>query len=827
MISRDFLVESNWFLNKGDELSNPKTKELAKVININTYDRYNKSQATNLLNLSKKYGYSEAGRKNTGFSSYIPLNLPINDNEHRYAHAIEIEIIASDSGRKGKKFLYVYYDNNPTKTWSSYERIQGNNPTTELGRNRIRNQLSKNLLTVEPYNRDDLIKAFNDKNLRNRSLAAGNYWQKVDISTRKNRARDRLSPNQIGSLYNAENKWWNQHPEIIKLINYYRDKINQTNRKTEKAKLERELNKEIEKIKSIGPDINMIGSDENVPINVNNISDLITKTRARRSDSNYLRSSFPTRKKTYLTSLLQKFTENINSPQTLYPFTIIDDTRSNSIMTALNIGSHNSIVTNFMEVVHPIAISTGNYVGSARNYVLEHLGVKSYDELSKIAAISYGSNNTGALVDSFIYTKTDNEIKKLQISSKAGQGASASTKSLQVAYDEVMKNSVSAKLWAEVTALRNTNDDYRRAIALITSFTDSKTKSWQDAINAARTFNLITEKDQRLIMSLAPKNTDIDDEDEDEDEVQNSNRKEKIKISSEIFNQFSEDLKDSYINSSYTGQDQFTKLISGLWEDIIDLINSNNTFSNLVVWLFNHSATIQVNTITNINNNEHSLILKSIIGTWPTQLVDRAELTMGQTAGEILRFTLKVNGYDQELASIDTTTPLTSKYSNSTQDPYSMIQDPYSTAISSKERAKAHDDKVKYSSLLPYPERRKPKPDNKSKAPKKNKISGQESSKESSQTSPSTTYDVSTIQKNNLIVDKTNELNSNNNWLTFLSKIPDKDDKEDAISTADDYIENTPDISVEEIISNVKSDLGLNENRKNRSSILKTLLVYN
>jgi hypothetical protein len=684
MNSKEFLSEdSSWNISQGDELANPRSRELAKVINIRDYNLTDKKQKNELKKIMNSYS-----------NNIISLN---DDHNSSYAHIVEIQIIAAEyAPRQNMKLMYIYHDNKPTKTWSSYSGVSGRevNLNTKRGRDRLRNILRQNLLPIT-------------KRSDGGDLNAGNHWQKVDISTRASKSRDRIKPNEIGAIYNKNQSWWDQHPEIRNLINSYKAKIDATKDQTTKNDLRREFERLRSDIINRVPHIQMMNhqrdeKDVQKPLRANDISTLINKARARNSGPNFLRSFFPKRKKEYLSALLNKFIDKPNSPGQLYPFKIIDNSQSRAMMTGSGIGTDSSIATDFMEVVHPVAVITGNYLGSARNYILNHLGVRSYEELIKNAAISYGSNNTGKLIDSAIYTKKGNQVKKVQISSKEGKGSPASAKSLQVAYDEVMRNSVSKKLWeTEIEPLEN-DDDYQQSLTLIKLFTNSKTQSWEDAVQAGLTFNLITKEDVKLINNLAAQiktkndvdktKNDIDDEEDEE----TTKKTKKVEIPTATFERFSDELKDSFNDSPYRGTNQFTKLISGIWNEVIKDVNESEAFGNLVVWLFNHSATIQVNTVVNRNQSDNSVSIVHIIGTWPTTLVETAKLTIGQQAGEAIRFDLIVNGYKQ---TIGTTPPnLSNKYPLPKKpDSYSKVADPYSKKLRQSDLASQR--RIKYTSL--------------------------------------------------------------------------------------------------------------------------------
>jgi hypothetical protein len=298
-----------------------------------------------------------------------------------------------------------------------------------------------------------------------------------------------------------------------------------------------ELSTAADRAKQAGPTDTMLGPQSKM--NASNIVNLVSTSKARSSGRNKFRSFFPARKKEYLTELINKFIENPDDPSAVYPMTIVDNVDPRSTMTNIGIGNAKSVTTDFMEIVHPIAVTSGNVTGNARNMILEFLGAKSYEELMKTATISYGGTNTEKLVDSYVFNKGENGTRKILLSSKSNKGSPASVKSLEVAKNEVLKNPQSAKMWEREVAQ---NDEYAVALEFLDTIIKNKDYSWQGATEFASKSDIITENDRNIIAQLAAAlGKNVKDNSETDDEL-NEARNTGVDIAP-FYNKFSPELK--------------------------------------------------------------------------------------------------------------------------------------------------------------------------------------------------------------------------------------------------------------------------------------------
>lgn len=647
----EVLLESKWNLSVGTELSSPTDRELAVVRGIADFDLNDDAQNAEFQRQLNHYmSVSGSRRGNPDYPSVINLNVDEND-EFQYAHCVVIEVIAGT--RRDKRFMYVVYDNNENKVWSNYAGTTDRNVDLNRpgGKEKLARILSVNMLPVEPT-------LNGDPPPESRGVRAGNYWQVVDIGATSVRARDRIKPNQLSTLANTEREMWEKHPvyrAAIEKYNLARESGDREAIKIAKA----ELATASDRAKRVGPTDEMLGPQSSM--NASNIVNLVATSKARSSGRNKFRSFFPARKKEYLTDLINKFIENPNDPSSVFPMTIVDNVDPRSTMTNIGIGNAKSVTTDFMEIVHPIAVTSGNVTGNARNMILEFLGARSYEELMKTATISYGGSNTEKLVDSYVFNNGEHGTRKILLSSKSNKGSPASVKSLEVAKNEVLKNPESAKMWKREVV---DNEEYDNARLFLDTIIENKDYSWQGASVFASEIGLIEDHDRSTIAQLAAAlGKNVKDNSETDDEL-NEARNAGVDITP-FYDKFSPELKDIYDESQYTNRnDVWEQLIGGLWDDIIEFVNKSTAFGNIVVWLFNHSATIQVNTRTQeqTKNGVKRLTLNNIVATWPTQLVETAQLTLGASGGaSTIKFSLDIDGYNQVLGEADIASPLSNR----------------------------------------------------------------------------------------------------------------------------------------------------------------------
>jgi len=592
-----------WALTVGKQLYDPYHPEYqAKITKLENIDLQNPQQRQYYNNLYNQMGgdkYNTFKQQNANAQKseelsqlrlqaindtrFIPLN---SHNGSRFAHVLYIDIHRENT--PVNKMVYVYFDNQPTKKWNM-------DPKPGTGReSRAGNRLPISIVAIG-------------------NKGAGSYWQPLAAHHATAQARDRLEPTNISGIAQRDKDLANINLEI-----------DQTNRKLIRA---------IE-----NPD----------KISVNNIKQIIQSSRARRDEINRMRSAFPAIKRQYLADLLDVFIRNPGNPREIYPLVLIDNTAPEKMLAKTGIESTSSITTDFFEIVHPIALVSGNATGNAQRMILEFLGASSYQELSKRALISYGAKGNTPLVDSYIYAKGDDGvIRKLQLSSKSGVGRAASLSSLATAITEIKNNSVASRMFDEI----DNNPKFKEALRIINKLiqgSKNNVPKYQSAFELADAMDLISPDDVELANRLArfykSSGGQLDQDDEDTEDSSAS----KFKIPSQLLAEFSPKTLQIFNSAPENkNKDEFKRLINGIWLTIADRINRTPEFSQLITWIFNHSATVQVNTHADKENGK--LILANITATWPSQTVDKAELVA--SGGENINFSISINGYRQKFGN--------------------------------------------------------------------------------------------------------------------------------------------------------------------------------
>lgn len=637
-------------LTRGRVLYNPaQTDEHAVITKRNTLDLTKEEDQATFNRLKRKYGAALWNTKRSAERSantkIIPLNSPTytqdgESKQKRYAHILSIQVTSGP--REDEIIYYVIYTNSDKFDWDI-------NPSTAI----IAKDQSKE---INPENFSRLPTTIDNSVVsKDKAGPAINYWQPFYSSKKTSQAVDRIKPSNISGLANNDLAF-NKPSDLSSLD----DKKKQYWEKTFGKKIDSMTEKQketavndylVKQIKNPGR-IGLQQINQDIQQNTR-IQQLILGSRARTVGKNYQRSFFPQKKKQFLSDLLEPFIANPNNPRAIYPLEILDDSTPEKMMSKVGIQDTGSITSDFMEVIHPIALMTGNTTGNAQRMVLEFLGAKSYAELQKNALISYGGTSTEQLVDSYILNQVDGKVRKLMISSKSGGGMPAKLRSLKVAYDEVMRNPTARKMF-EDEILDNSDIRYIKAWNFIETIMDST--NYLAAFDLATKFRIATSEDAQLFEKLVQqygleKEEPVDTDDEDSDDEQIKEGKHQVKkIPDEIMRGFSNGVKAAY-KSAEENSNQVARLVNGLWKTMIVEIQSSPAFSNIVSWLFNHSATVQVNTHSSTKGNR--FVLNNITATWPSQAVERADLVI-EKKGIGVSFKIMINGYQEKFGTDDT-----------------------------------------------------------------------------------------------------------------------------------------------------------------------------
>jgi len=366
-------------------------------------------------------------------------------------------------------------------------------------------------------------------------------------------------------------------------------------------------------------------------INLKNIYDVFKKTYSQQKQNIIFKS------------LLKRFIDNPGKRSGIYPFTILDDITD--LSKKYDFKDVTTIPTRFGEVLGPVGIITDNVSGNANDVILDFLGAKSHRELMNSATIHFNSAGNDKLFDGFI----EYNGNVLSISSKANGSLGTSISSINLAIAEIKR------LASKNAELRNklkeiTEGRYSNYYKLLLSLVQEIPKHHKNLlVYQASNSNY---KDETLIKDL--------------EEFSILSKKSNIP-SAEItttlpkdFN-FSSDLVKLY--EKYKGELSSSKNISNrsvidilnyaLVKEGLSYLNDDGNFSNLIIWIFNHSATLQVDTFTESNfgkkdpikksstGERNPLIMTNIRATWPSTAIHKAELLEDS---DRVSFRLKLNG---------------------------------------------------------------------------------------------------------------------------------------------------------------------------------------
>lgn len=378
-------------------------------------------------------------------------------------------------------------------------------------------------------------------------------------------------------------------------------------------------------------------------ITLSNINDVFKKTFKQKKQNVIFKS------------LLKKFIDNPGKRSGMYPFTILDDITD--ITEKYDFKDVTTIPTRFGEVLGPVGIITDNVSGNANDVILDFLGANSHKELMNSATIHFNSAGNDKLFDGFV----EYNGNVLSISSKANGSLGTSISSINLAVAEIKrlssKNSKLKSKLSEITEGRYSNY-YKLLLSLIQEIPkyhknllvyQASNPNYKDA-------TLLKDLEE---FSIASKNVNEDSE-----------LLEKFNFSNEL-----KSLYKKYMNDIVSAKKDISKksvidiLNYALVKEGLGYLNNDGDFSNLIIWIFNHSATLQVDTFTESNfgkkdpirkgakGERNPLVMVNIRATWPSTAVHRAELLEDS---DRVSFRLKLNGSgvtktekDTELSDIE------------------------------------------------------------------------------------------------------------------------------------------------------------------------------
>ena len=268
----------------------------------------------------------------------------------------------------------------------------------------------------------------------------------------------------------------------------------------------------------------------------------------------------------YLADLTKDFTATPNSPGSIYPLQLAESVSGLELMRETGIQGLNSIAVDFMEVLHPVILLYGNCNGNASR-MAESFFDAPQEELIKNATISYTRDSGYPLIDSAIFYKSDNDrgFKRLGISTKQ-QGSGGGAGGSKFPSLQVA--------WREVEAIAG--DKWTDQVAPLIN----KNVRYKLAWEALRNKMAVTRND-----AVYPK------------------------LINDIAKEFSMDSTEP--------------------TEVFMAIANSKEFKQLVIWIFNHSATIQIDTRADYGDSDRDRpgVISNIVATWPTQLASTVEVS--------------------------------------------------------------------------------------------------------------------------------------------------------------------------------------------------------
>lgn len=313
----------------------------------------------------------------------------------------------------------------------------------------------------------------------------------------------------------------------------------------------------------------------------------------------------------FLSAVLQHYIKKPGGGHSIYPLQVLPDMR---LLKNYGIRVPGSIVTDFGEVLGPVAYLTGNTTGSGNKMITEILNA-NYQQLERGATIHFNSGENEALYDSFI----EYDGKVIGISSKGHTGGTAAAKpnvsGLTKAINEIKSNPDALQRLKKLFR----DPDNKRMFDIVSRLADSERGQKMN-------------KSLRLLQLLHPQEYPTKDLYSD---LRLMQTKDTRNLSPYIRN------KMALYSKGKNAWERFARAAN---EEIVNTLNSNPKFSEVCCWIFNHSNIIQIDiTSSKPNDRGGAFVIENITATWPSTRVDRIQLNKPQ--GVSLQFELIVNGY--------------------------------------------------------------------------------------------------------------------------------------------------------------------------------------
>jgi len=254
----------------------------------------------------------------------------------------------------------------------------------------------------------------------------------------------------------------------------------------------------------------------------------------------------------------------------------------------------------FCEILHPIGLASGAFVGNAREAEAIFFKGSSFAE----ATISFSASKTNGLYDSLM----ENAGRKIKLSSKGDGGAAASVSNLSEAVDILARAGQSKEML----------NQYKSTIDIIQTIK----KSGQEAgpLTLGVDLKIISPKEYQTIFNLRKSTLSYRAL---ESQVQQGNNPTWMtKNLLKIWNSVGVKVPDKAT--------PYFKMLAGLAKQVGAYINTKTDFSSAASSILNHSALIQVDTkATQLPNGD--IQVEKFQTTFPSTVVNAVEILSGDT----------------------------------------------------------------------------------------------------------------------------------------------------------------------------------------------------
>ena len=243
----------------------------------------------------------------------------------------------------------------------------------------------------------------------------------------------------------------------------------------------------------------------------------------------------------------------------------------------------------FCELLHPIALQTGNFNGNAGKAAMKFLGSDDFSNTT----INFGKDKTEGLSDSILISP---EGKKIKVSSKGSKGAAASTKNLLNSIEELGDSALTKK--------------HEKIIEIIKKIAASGQAKAPLVLGIQ--YNIITEEDANTIVGFK--------------------KMAQTTLPIALGMKLSSGIKKLIADRRTKKPDNlnlYFHCIAAVAHKVADYINENTNFSEAASEILNNGALVQI--YTKATQVGDKWTVKSFDSIWPGTAVTGVEFSAGKT----------------------------------------------------------------------------------------------------------------------------------------------------------------------------------------------------